>query len=160
MQTRTRLFAVLSSLRTFLVREHEGVPAAVAVVDGEGVAGEHAGQPGRALGLLGRQHALGRGAAAVLGVRGRDRALVAVVFARPVLAPLGCVGGVLGDLDETQVGVLGLLLALEDVHQKSGDDRGRAGDHDHDDGEQQGAGAPRLRGLRFGARWIGCHVLT
>ena len=56
-QTRTRLLSLLGALGAFLVREHVGVAAPIAVVDGKGVAREHAREPGILLRLFGRQHA-------------------------------------------------------------------------------------------------------
>ena len=45
--------------------------ALIPVIDGEGVAREHAGQPGLILGLFGGQDAFGRGAAAIFRARRR-----------------------------------------------------------------------------------------
>ena len=108
-QTVSRLLGLARhvALGELLILEHEGVAAAVAVVHREEVAGEDAGEPGVALGLLRRERALGTDQpAAVLGARRLGGAPVAVVLSRPVDAPLLGVDVVLGDLDQLEEGVL------------------------------------------------------
>ena len=107
------------TLRVLLVREHERVAAPVAIVHREEVPGENAREPRISHGLLGRE-SLGAAAAAVFCVRQFGGALVAVVLARPVRAPLRRIDVVLRDGDELDVAVLCLLLLLGDVHEESG----------------------------------------
>ena len=84
-QARAGLRALGDALGLLLVQQHVGVAAAVAVVDGEGVAGEHARQP-RDRSRPSRR-GIGASPPPYLVRRRLDRALVAVVLARPVLAP-------------------------------------------------------------------------
>ena len=67
-------------LGVFLIEKHVGVAAAVAIVDGKGIAGEHARQPGLGVGFL-RWMGV---AAAEIGAAGGHSLLVAIKLPRPV----------------------------------------------------------------------------
>ena len=109
------------ALGLLLVLEHVRVAATVAIVDRERVAGEHARQPGKRRGFLCRQ----RFRPAESRLRRLRGALVVVVLARPVHAPGRRVGRLLADLDQTDVRIARLLLALEDRRQQCGDQEHR-----------------------------------
>ena len=124
------------AFRLFLVDEHEGVAAPVAVVDGERVAAEHALQPRVALDFLLRQR-LAAAMAAETRARRLGRAQIRVVLPGEVDAPFGRIRGVFGDFDQPNVGLGRLGLSLENVDEKrrNGCCRNR-----HDDDESQYAG--------------------
>ena len=88
-QARARLLPLGHPPGLLLVEERVGVPATVAVVEREGVAGEDALEPGVPVELLlgGARVARSGPAAAVLGGGGERGPEIAIVLVRPVLAP-------------------------------------------------------------------------
>ncbi len=119
LQAGARLRPLGDALGLLLILQHVGVAAAVAIVDGERVAGEHPGEPRERRRLLCRQR-LRPAESRLRRLRG---ALVVVVFARPVHAPRRRVGGLFADLDQPDVWIPRLLLALEDRRQQAGDEK-------------------------------------
>ena len=115
-----------------------------------------AGATGRAR-LLRREAALGTNhPAAVLGACRLSGALVAVVLAGPVGAPLLRVDVSFGELDQLEVGALCLLLSLEDIDEQRDRQRGDDSGDDRDDrvaGGRAPAGRPG-RGLLGGGRFV------
>src|SRR5262245_60500592 len=98
-----------------LIEESVEVPAPVAVVQRERVAGEDSLEPGVPVELLLGRAAVARAQApaTVLGGRRERGPEVGVVLERPVLAPHLRVHGVLGHFDQPDEGLSGLLLPLE-----------------------------------------------
>jgi hypothetical protein len=106
------LLHLVDALGLLLVREHVGVPALLAVVEAEGVAGEDALEARVSLELGGRQPVAAAEFAALV-VGGPQ---VAVVLAREVAAPDRRVHRVLGEVGEFEILFARLALALHDVH--------------------------------------------
>jgi hypothetical protein len=127
MQAGPRLRSLGDAFGVFLIREHVRVAASVPIVQSEGVAGEHSGQPRAGLGFLLRQ------ALRPSKLRAGDihRPLVVVIFTCPVHPPGLRRGRLLAHLDEPHVGIASFLLALEDVHQERQDEKKRNGAEDH-----------------------------
>ena len=126
------------ALRVLLVEQHERVAAAVAVVDREEVAREDPRQPRVPRGFLGRHEAFRPApASAVLRVCRLGGALVPVVLAGPVRAPLGRIDVVLRHLGEPDGGVPGLLLPLGDVDEQGADAEGDEGEDARDEGDEE-----------------------
>jgi len=146
----------LGALDEPLVVEHVGVSAGLVVLHGEGVALPHRDEAWVLLQLaLGDQLvALGRDRV----TRGDDalvdrRVLPALVLGREVLAPFGRIEALRGQLDDLEVGLGGLLLALRDVHQQREDAGRDEGAHHEEGGRQEPALHPgRARGAVPGTR--------
>ena len=136
-QAIARLRHARHALGLLLIGQHVRVAAPIAIVDRERVAREQPLQPRIAVDLLVGQ----RLGTAVLRAADVRRAAVSVVLARPVHSPRRRVGRLLVDLDQAQVGILRLLLALEDVHEQRHREK-------RDDGGQPAASRrrPRRRG--------------
>ncbi len=126
MQARSGLGLFLGALGLVLVLERIGVAAFLAIVEGEGVAGEN-GFETRVLVQFGERF---RAAVSRAGLGSGDRGeLKTVVLAREVLAPFGWFERVLGEVRDGNVVQPRFLLAGKDVDQQQRDEhRGQRGD--------------------------------
>src|SRR5262245_131096 len=110
LQAGSRLRALSHSPGLFLILQHVSMSPPVPVVNRKGIASEHAGEPRTCSRLFGRQR-FGTAEARLSDVRS---ALVALEFPRPVYAPSRRIRCVLIHLHQPDIGILRLLLSLED----------------------------------------------